>query len=155
MKCPYCGHLKSKVLDSRSADGGSKTRRRHECLNCSKRFTTYECIEEPKRLIVVKKNKQAEAFDREKLLQSMLRACKKSEIDIKVLEQAVTEIESQLIASSRREVTSSEIGELALEKLKDINEVAYVRFASVYREFQDIETFMRELEKLTGNDPAK
>lgn len=151
VKCPYCGYTESKVVDSRPTEDGSKIRRRRECLQCEKRFTTYEYVEAVP-LIVIKKNKYCEPFDREKLLQSMLRACKKSEIDIKALERAVEEIETLLLNSPSHEVTSVQLGEYALEKLMDINEVAYVRFASVYRQFQDIDTFMRELKKLSNKD---
>jgi transcriptional regulator NrdR len=149
MKCPFCGFTESKVVDSRSTEDGSKIRRRRECLQCEKRFTTYEYIEAVP-IIVIKKNKYCEPFDREKLLQSMLRACKKSEIDIKALERAVEEIETVLLNSPEHEVTSVQLGEYALEKLMDINQVAYVRFASVYRQFKDIDDFLRELKKLSG-----
>ena len=151
MKCPFCGFTESKVVDSRSTEDGSKIRRRRECLQCEKRFTTYEYVEAVP-IIVIKKNKYCEPFDREKLLQSMLRACKKSEIDIKALERAVDEIETMLLNSPEHEVTSVQLGEYALEKLMRINQVAYVRFASVYRQFKDIDTFMRELKKLSGKD---
>ena len=149
MKCPFCGFTESKVVDSRSTEDGSKIRRRRECLQCDKRFTTYEYIEAVP-IIVIKKNKYCEPFDREKLLQSMLRACKKSEIDIKALERAVDEIETVLLNSPEHEVTSVQLGEYALEKLMDINQVAYVRFASVYRQFKDIDAFLRELKRLSG-----
>ena len=149
MKCPFCGFTESKVVDSRSTEDGSKIRRRRECLQCEKRFTTYEYIEAVP-IIVIKKNKYCEPFDREKLLQSMLRACKKSEIDIKALERAVDEIETVLLNSPEHEVTSVQLGEYALEKLMDINQVAYVRFASVYRQFKDIDAFLRELKRLSG-----
>ena len=150
MKCPYCGYSESKVIDSRPTDDGSKIRRRRECLQCDKRFTTYEYVEAVP-IIVIKKNKYCEPFDREKLLQSMLRACKKSEIDLKALEKAVDDIENLLVNSPNHEVTSVQLGEYALEKLMDINQVAYVRFASVYRQFKDIDTFMQELTKLLNN----
>ena len=149
MKCPFCGFTESKVVDSRSTEDGSKIRRRRECLQCEKRFTTYEYIEAVP-IIVIKKNKYCEPFDREKLLQSMLRACKKSEIDIKALERAVEEIETVLLNSPEHEVTSVQLGEYALEKLMDINQVAYVRFASVYRQFKDIDAFLREPKRLSG-----
>lgn len=147
MKCPYCGYTESKVVDSRSTEDDSRIRRRRECLQCEKRFTTYEYVEGVP-LIVIKKNMYTEPFDREKLLNSMMRACKKSEIDIQALERAVDEIEARLLNSGSREVTSVQIGEYALEKLRTINEVAYIRFASVYKQFQDIETFMRELNEM-------
>ncbi len=147
MKCPFCGYEESKVIDSRPTDEGERIRRRRECIKCGKRFTTYEIIESVP-IIVVKKDKSREAFDRDKLLGGMLRACEKRQVSIDTLESAVTEIEATLQNSLDREVTSVHIGELAMEKLKEIDEVAYVRFASVYRQFKDINTFMEELAKL-------
>ena len=147
MKCPYCGFEESKVIDSRPTDEGERIRRRRECVKCSKRFTTYEVIESLP-LVVVKKDKSRQTFDRSKLLTGMLRACEKRPVSIEVLEKAVDEIEGSLQNSLDREVTSQKIGELAMDKLKDIDEVAYVRFASVYRQFRDINTFMEELTKL-------
>lgn len=147
MKCPFCGYEESKVIDSRPTDEGERIRRRRECIKCGKRFTTYEIIESVP-IIVVKKDKSREAFDRDKLLGGMLRACEKRQVSIETLENAVTEIETILQNSLDREVTSVHIGELAMEKLKEIDEVAYVRFASVYRQFKDINTFMEELAKL-------
>ncbi len=147
MKCPFCGYEESKVIDSRPTDEGERIRRRRECIKCGKRFTTYEIIESVP-IIVVKKDKSREAFDRDKLLGGMLRACEKRQVSIDTLENAVTEIEATLQNSLDREVTSVHIGELAMEKLKEIDEVAYVRFASVYRQFKDINTFMEELAKL-------
>lgn len=147
MKCPFCGYEESKVIDSRPTDEGERIRRRRECIKCGKRFTTYEIIESVP-IIVVKKDKSREAFDRDKLLGGMLRACEKRQVSIDTLENAVTEIEAILQNSLDREVTSVHIGELAMEKLKEIDEVAYVRFASVYRQFKDINTFMEELAKL-------
>lgn len=147
MKCPFCGYEESKVIDSRPTDEGERIRRRRECIKCGKRFTTYEIIESVP-IIVVKKDKSREAFDRDKLLGGMLRACEKRQVSIDTLEAAVTEIESVLQNSLDREVTSIHVGELAMEKLKEIDEVAYVRFASVYRQFKDINTFMEELAKL-------
>lgn len=151
MKCPYCGYTESKVVDSRSTEDGNKIRRRRECLQCEKRFTTYEYVEAVP-IIVIKKNRYREAFDREKLLRSMLRACNKSDTDLKALEAAVDDIENMLINAPSHEITSVELGEMALEKLMDINQVAAVRFASVYRQFRDIDTFMRELKKLSNKD---
>lgn len=151
MKCPYCGYSDSRVVDSRPTDDGNRIRRRRECLSCDRRFTTYEYVEVVP-ILVIKKNNYSEPFDREKLLQSMLRACKKSEIDLAALEKAVDEIENLLASSPNHEVTSVQLGEYALEKLMDINQVAYVRFASVYRQFQDIDTFMRELKKLSTRE---
>ncbi len=147
MKCPFCGYEESKVIDSRPTDEGERIRRRRECIKCGKRFTTYEIIESVP-IIVVKKDKSREAFDRDKLLGGMLRACEKRQVSIETLENAVSEIEAVLQNSLDREVTSIHVGELAMEKLKEIDEVAYVRFASVYRQFKDINTFMEELAKL-------
>lgn len=147
MKCPYCGDEESKVIDSRPTDEGERTRRRRECTKCLKRFTTYEIIESVP-LIVVKKDKSRQTFDRNKLLNGMLRACEKRPVSIEVLEKAVDEIESSLQNSLDREVTSQKIGELTMDRIKAIDEVAYVRFASVYRQFRDINTFMDELTKL-------
>lgn len=147
MKCPYCGESESKVIDSRPADDGERIRRRRECLSCEKRFTTYEIIETVP-VMIVKKDKSREAFDRQKLLNGMLRACEKRPVPYAVLEQAVNDIEQTLTTSLDREVTSLKVGELAMEKLKAIDEVAYVRFASVYRQFSDIDTFMKELTDL-------
>lgn len=149
MKCPFCGYTESKVIDSRPTDEGEKIRRRRECISCGKRFTTYEIIESVP-IIVVKKDKSREAFDRVKLFNGMLRACEKRPVSIGQLEEAVSRIESELQNSLDREVTSVHIGELAMEKLKTLDEVAYVRFASVYRQFKDINTFMEELAKLLG-----
>jgi transcriptional repressor NrdR len=147
MKCPFCGHEESKVIDSRPTDEGERIRRRRECLKCGKRFTTYEIIETVP-IIVIKKDKSREAFDRNKLLRGLLRACEKRAVSLSVLEHAVDEIETVLQNSLDREVESAHIGELAMEKLKKIDEVAYVRFASVYRQFQDINTFMNELNEI-------
>ncbi len=149
MKCPFCGYSESKVIDSRPTDEGERIRRRRECISCGKRFTTYEIIETVP-IIVVKKDKSREAFDRVKLFNGMLRACEKRPVSISELEKAVNEIEAELQNSLDREVTSVRIGELAMNKLKSLDEVAYVRFASVYRQFKDINTFMEELAKLLG-----
>lgn len=147
MKCPYCSYEESKVIDSRPTDEGERIRRRRECLKCGKRFTTYEVIENVP-LIVVKKDRSREAFDRGKLLRGLLRACEKRPVTLEEVERIVNEIEAQLQNSLEREVTSTKIGEYAMEKLKTVDEVAYVRFASVYRQFRDINTFMDELNKL-------
>lgn len=144
MKCPFCGCEESKVIDSRSTDEGERIRRRRECINCSKRFTTYEIIESVP-ILVVKKDKSREAFDRDKLLRGMLRACEKRHVSMETIENAVTEIETSLQNSLDREVSSVKIGELVMEKLKEIDEVAYVRFASVYKHFKDVNAFMDEL----------
>ena len=147
MKCPFCAFEESKVIDSRPTDEGERIRRRRECIKCGKRFTTYE-INESVPIFVIKKDKSREAFDRNKLLGGMMRACEKRQVTIETLEKAVDEIEANLQNSLDREVTSIHIGELAMDKLKDIDEVAYVRFASVYRHFKDINAFMDELSTL-------
>lgn len=149
MKCPFCGYEESKVIDSRPTDEGEKIRRRRECISCSKRFTTYEIIESVP-IVVVKKDKSRQAFDRVKLFNGMLRACEKRPVSIEQIDRIVSEIEAELQNSLDREVTSIHIGELAMDKLKALDEVAYVRFASVYRQFKDINTFMDELAKLLG-----
>ena len=147
MKCPFCGYTESKVIDSRPTDEYERIRRRRECLQCQKRFTTYEIIESLP-VIVVKKDHSRETFDRNKLLNGLLRACEKRPVSIDTLEHTVDEIEANLQNSLDREVSSVTIGEMAMERLKDIDEVAYVRFSSVYRQFRDINTFMDELTKL-------
>lgn len=147
MKCPYCSYDESKVIDSRPTDEGERIRRRRECLNCTKRFTTYEIIENMP-TIVVKRDKRREQFDRNKLLSGLLRACDKRAVSVDTLEYIVSEIEAKIQNSLEREVTSTEIGEYAMEYLKKIDQVSYVRFASVYRQFKDVESFMNELNKL-------
>lgn len=147
MKCPYCGFEESKVIDSRSADDGERIRRRRECLGCSKRFTTHEVIETVP-IIVVKRDKSREVFDKEKLVNGILRACEKRPVSIEQIYKMVDTIEANLQNGFDREVTSQYIGELAMEQLKGVDEVSYVRFASVYRQFKDINTFMDELSKM-------
>lgn len=147
MRCPFCSHFESKVVDSRPTDEGSSIRRRRECLACGKRFTTYETIESLP-LVVIKKDGSRQTFDRNKVLNGLVKACEKRPVPLSVLETAVAEIEQQLLNSLNREVNSEYIGELVMEHLKEIDEVAYVRFASVYRQFKDINTFMSELSKL-------
>ena len=147
MKCPFCGHTEIKVIDSRPTDEGARIRRRRECLKCLKRFTTYEIIESLP-IIVVKKDKSREPFSREKLLAGMLRACEKRPVSIETLEKAVDDIVTSIQNSLDREVTSLRVGEYAMERLKQIDEVAYVRFASVYRQFRDISSFREEIDKL-------
>lgn len=147
MKCPYCSFEESKVIDSRPTDEGERIRRRRECLKCQKRFTTYEIIESLP-IIVIKKDKSREVFNRDKLVNGMLKACEKRPVSINDIEHAIDEIEAVLQNSLDREVTSEHIGELVMEKLKNLDEVAYVRFASVYRQFKDLSTFMDELNKL-------
>lgn len=147
MRCPFCSHFESKVVDSRPTDEGSSIRRRRECLACGKRFTTYETIESLP-LVVIKKDGSRQTFDRNKVLNGLVKACEKRPVPLSMLETAVAEIEQQLLNSLNREVNSEYIGELVMEHLKEIDEVAYVRFASVYRQFKDINTFMSELSKL-------
>ena len=148
MKCPYCGFQESKVVDSRHSDDSTSIRRRRECLSCQKRFTTYETVESLP-MIVVKKDNSRQAFDRNKVLNGMLRACEKRPVTLGALETLIDEIELSIQNSLDREVTSVHIGELVMEKLRKIDEVAYVRFASVYRRFSDISSFMDELNNLT------
>ena len=147
MKCPFCAHLESKVVDSRPAEEGASIRRRRECLSCHKRFTTYETMESLP-LVVVKKDGSRQSFDRNKLLNGLIRACEKRPVPYGTLENMVNEIEQVLQNEMEREISSAMIGELVMERLKRVDEVAYVRFASVYRQFKDINTFMRELNKL-------
>ena len=150
MKCPFCGYTESRVIDSRPTDEGERIRRRRECLKCSKRFTTYEIIENVP-IVVIKKDKSRETFDRNKLLSGLLRACEKRPVSIDTLERIVDEIETLLQNSLDREVSSQRIGTYAMEKLKTVDEVAYVRFASVYRQFKDINSFMEELSKIINS----
>ncbi|HJD21735.1 MAG TPA: transcriptional regulator NrdR [Candidatus Gemmiger faecigallinarum] len=147
MKCPFCGAIDSKVIDSRPTEDGEKIRRRRECLSCKKRFTTYEIVETVP-LMVIKRDHSREAFDRQKLLNGMLRACEKRPVSYQQLDGAVSNIEQTLLNSYEREITSMYIGELAMEQLKHIDDVAYVRFASVYRQFSDVNTFMEELKDM-------
>ena len=147
MKCPFCSFEESKVIDSRPTDEGERIRRRRECLKCGKRFTTYEVIETVP-VGVIKKDASRQPFDRNKLLNGFLRACEKRPVSVDVLESLVDEIESSLQNSMDREVTSISIGYLAMEKLRSLDEVAYVRFASVYRDFKDINSFVEELDKM-------
>lgn len=147
MKCPYCGHAEDRVIDSRPTEENTAIRRRRECTRCLKRFTTYEKVESVP-LMVIKKDKTRQTFDREKLLNGLLRACEKRPVSVDTLEKMVNEIEGQILNSLKREITTREIGEMVMARLKDVDEVAYVRFASVYRQFRDINTFMDELRKL-------
>ena len=150
MKCPFCSFEESKVIDSRPTDEGQRIRRRRECLSCGKRFTTYEIIESLP-IIVIKKDKSRETFNRDKLMTGLLRACEKRPVSIDTLDNMIDEIETTLQNSLDREVSSEKIGQLVMEKLKKIDEVAYVRFASVYRQFKDINTFMDELKKMIAD----
>ncbi|MEA4947235.1 MAG: transcriptional regulator NrdR [Oscillospiraceae bacterium] len=147
MKCPFCGYLESKVIDSRPAEEGASIRRRRECLSCQKRFTTYEIIERMP-LIVVKRDGSRQSFDKAKLINGMVRACEKRPVALAQLEKIADDIEQELQGSLEREINTSEIGEMVMARLKDVDEVAYVRFASVYRSFKDINTFMEELTKI-------
>ncbi len=151
MRCPFCLYPESKVIDSRPADDGQRIRRRRECIKCMKRFTTYESIESQP-VIIIKRDKSRQVFDRNKLLSGMLRACEKRPVALETLENAIDEIEGQLQNSLEREVSSAQIGEMALEKMKHIDEIAYVRFASVYHDFKDIESFLTELNKLKNEN---
>ncbi|WP_026476383.1 transcriptional regulator NrdR [Alkaliphilus transvaalensis] len=147
MNCPFCVHQESKVVDSRPTDEGQAIRRRRECIACGKRFTTYEKVEELP-LIVVKKGGNREAFNRNKVLNGIIRACEKRPVALSKIEHIVEEIEKHLYNSMEKEITTELIGRLVMDRVKDLDEVAYVRFASVYREFKDINTFMDELMKL-------
>lgn len=150
MKCPFCGFLESKVLDSRPAEEGTTIRRRRECLACHKRFTTYETIEHLP-LVVVKRDGSRQQFDRVKLINGMVRACEKRPVSLSQLESIADEIEQELQSALEREVSTVDIGEMVMKRIKLIDEVAYVRFASVYRSFKDINTFMEELTKLLSD----
>ncbi len=150
MRCPFCGYSESKVIDSRPADEGASIRRRRECLTCRKRFTTYETVESLP-LMVVKKDGSRQSFDRAKLLRGMIRACEKRPVSMASLEKIADEIEQDLQNSMEQEIKTEVIGEQVMAKLKGVDEVAYVRFASVYRQFKDIDTFMTELNKLLAD----
>ena len=147
MKCPFCGFEESKVVDSRHSEDGSSIRRRRECLSCQKRFTTYETVESLP-AVVVKRDNSRQPFDRNKILNGMLRACEKRPVSMASLEKAADEIEQAVQNSLDREVSAEMIGEMVMDKLRELDEAAYVRFASVYRPFRDINTFMAELTKL-------
>jgi transcriptional repressor NrdR len=147
MKCPFCGHADSKVIDSRESQKGISIRRRRECISCRKRFTTYEKIEEIP-YMVVKKDGSRQPFDGQKLLRGLLKACEKRPVTVSGLEEIVEEIETKVQERPEKEITSSEIGQLVMERLKTLDKVAYVRFASVYREFKDVLEFKHEAETL-------
>ena len=147
MRCPFCGYEESKVIDSRPTDENERIRRRRECIQCGKRFTTYETIEDVP-IIVIKKDRSREVFDRNKVLKGMLRACEKGPVTSADLENAISEIETTLQSATDREVMSVRIGELIMEKLREIDEVAYVRFASVYKAFDSASSFIEEISKL-------
>jgi len=154
MKCPFCGYKEDKVVDSRATAEESAVRRRRECLKCGKRFTTYEYIEEIS-LLVIKKDGRRESFDRKKMLSGVIRACEKRPVSVEKMEDIVTQVERAIQKKSDREVLSSRIGELVMDKLKLIDDVAYVRFASVYRQFKDVGQFMVELKDILGKDKKK
>lgn len=147
MKCPFCEHAESKVVDSRPTDEGVSIRRRRECLKCEKRFTTYEIIESIP-IVIIKKDGKRQVYDRQKLMNGILRACEKTEVTFAQINDMVNEIESTLYNSMDREISSKHIGEMVMDRLKYINDIAYVRFASVYREFKDVNTFLDELNQL-------
>jgi len=147
MKCPFCAHDNSKVVDSRPSDEGNSIRRRRECIACKNRFTTFETVESLP-LVVVKKDNSREAFDREKLLRGLMRACEKRPVSLHQLEELVADIEQNLQNSMEKEIRSSMVGEMVMERLAKLDEVAYVRFASVYRQFKDLDTFLLELNRL-------
>ena len=146
MKCPFCGDQDSKVVDSRHSDDGLSIRRRRECMNCQRRFTTYEYVETLP-IIVVKRDGSRQAFDRNKILNGMVRACEKRQVPFAELERVTTEIEQTIQNSLEREVTADKIGEMVMERLKPLDEVAYIRCASVYRRFQDVNSFMQEVSR--------
>ena len=150
MKCPRCGCSESKVIDSRSTEEGSSIRRRRECLQCAQRFTTFETIEQLP-LVVIKRDGSRQSFDKNKLVNSMLKSCEKRSVKLEQLEQIADDIEQSLQSGLDREVSTSVIGELVMDRLKELDEVAYVRFASVYRSFKDINSFMEELKRLMEN----
>ncbi len=150
MKCPFCGYTDSKVIDSRPAEDGTTIRRRRECLDCQKRFTTYEVIERMP-LMVIKRDGSRESFDRVKIINGVVRACEKRPVTMAQIEGVADEIEQELRGRLESEVKTEKIGEMVMLRLKNLDEVAYVRFASVYRSFKDINTFMEELTKLLGD----
>lgn len=154
MKCPFCGYAESKVIDSRPADEGASIRRRRECLACQRRFTTYEVMERLP-LVVVKRDGSRQSFDKVKLINGMVRASEKRPVPLGKLEEIADDIEQELQSGLEREIKTVEIGEMVMTRLKDVDEVAYVRFASVYRSFKDINTFMEELSKLLTEGESK
>lgn len=145
MKCPFCGYDDSKVLDTRPTDEGNTIRRRRECLKCQKRFTTYEKIEQSP-IMVIKKDGNRQAFDREKIIRGMIKSCEKRPVSAADIEEAVNNIEKKIENSMKKEISSLEVGKMVMDELKDLDEVSYVRFASVYREFKDLQSFIDELE---------
>ncbi len=151
MKCPFCGEIDSKVLDSRSTENGVSIRRRRECLSCGKRFTSYEKVEEMP-IMVIKKDGSRQSFNRNKVINGLLRACEKRPVSMDTIDNIVYELETSIYNSLEREITSVEIGEKVLQKLKKIDDVAFIRFASVYRDFKDIKTFSDEIKKLMNSN---
>jgi len=151
MKCIYCGHLEDKVIDSRASAEGNSVRRRRECLKCERRFTTYEYVEQIP-LLVVKKDARRESYDRNKILSGIIKACEKRPVSIQKIEDMVTSIERAMMRKYEKEIPSAVIGELIMEKLAGVDDVAYVRFASVYRQFKDVNQFMNELKDILGKD---
>lgn len=149
MRCPYCNQPESKVIDSRPTEESNSIRRRRECLGCGKRFTTYETVENVP-LVVVKKDGSRQSFDRQKILNGLVKACEKRPVPLDTLENVVNDIEQHLLNTMDKEIPSDRVGELVMDALREIDQVAYVRFASVYRQFQDIDTFVSELNKLLG-----
>lgn len=147
MKCPYCGHADTKVIDSRPADDGDTIRRRRSCDECGKRFTTYEKVETIP-LIIIKKDNNREQYDRAKIEAGVLRACYKRPVSAAAIKETVEEIETEIFKREEKEISSREIGEIVMNRLKELDEVAYVRFASVYREFKDVNTFMDEIKRI-------
>ncbi|HNX80823.1 MAG TPA: transcriptional regulator NrdR [Candidatus Omnitrophota bacterium] len=154
MRCPFCGHKEDKVVDSRATQEESAIRRRRECLRCAKRFTTYEYVEDIS-LMVIKKDGRRESFDRKKILSGVVKACEKRPISIEKMEEIVTQVERAIQKKPDREIESTRIGELVMEKLKDLDDVAYVRFASVYRQFKDVGQFMLELKDILNKEKSK
>ena len=154
MKCPFCAYLESKVVDSRPADEGASIRRRRECLSCHKRFTTYETMESLP-LMVVKKDGSRQSFDRQKVLRGMIRACEKRPVPLAELERIADEIEQELQNSMEREIRTEDVGEKVMDRLRKVDQVAYVRFASVYRQFKDIGSFMEELKNLLAHSAGE
>jgi len=154
MRCPHCGYREDKVVDSRATQEESAIRRRRECLKCGKRFTTYEYVEEVS-LMVIKKDGRREPFDRKKMLSGMIKACEKRPVSMEKMEEIATQVERAIQKKSDREVSASKIGELVMEKLKQLDDVAYVRFASVYRQFKDVGQFMEELKGILHREKFK
>ena len=151
MKCPFCGYDDSKVLDTRPTDEGYTIRRRRECLKCQKRFTTYEKIEQSP-VMVIKKDGNRQAFDRDKIVRGMIKSCEKRPVSADEIEEAVNNIEKKIENSMRREITSLEIGEMVMDELKDLDEVSYVRFASVYKEFKDVDQLLESMQGILSDN---